>query len=112
MIGGSAFAPADVSSAVASSRISGCSNSIRTGTCLPNDSPSRWTSLVASSELPPSSKKLSDALICSIPSSSATTPATWSSVAVVSGSTLRSDERSVGAGNADRSSFPTGVSGT
>ena len=87
------------------------SKTARSGSSTPNTCRTREITRVASSECPPSSKKLSSAPTRSRPSTSAHTPASTSSVGV-RGATYRSSAgASSGAGSALRSSLPLGVSG-
>src|ERR1044072_7197862 len=60
----------------------GCSNRIRTGASTPNASRTRDITCVASSECPPSAKKLSYTPTCSTRSTTAQIPASTSSAGV------------------------------
>nr|WP_155289537.1 MULTISPECIES: hypothetical protein [Rhodococcus] len=101
--------PAACSTRTASSATVDASNSMRTGTVASSATPSRETTWVAISELPPSSKKSSSSPTRSTPRTSAKTSATISSIGVVGARKSRTSN--TGAGSARRSSFPLTVSG-
>ncbi len=88
------------------------SKSARSGISVPSAACARATTRVASSECPPRSKKFSPTPTRSTPSTSAQIPASTSSVTVRGATYASSAPPYSGAGNAFRSSFPTGVSGS
>ncbi|SLI65838.1 Uncharacterised protein [Mycobacteroides abscessus subsp. abscessus] len=90
----------------------GASNRSRSATVAFSAALTRATTLVALSELPPSSKKEWSTLTRSVPSTSANTSATARSTAVRGARYGRCDTVKSGTGRALRSSLPTGVSGT
>ncbi len=92
----------------------GASNRVRSGTSAPNASRMRETTRVASSECPPTSKKLSCAPTRSSRSTSAQIPARISSAGVrgaVKPSSVAEPD-AAGAGRARRSTLPLDVSGS
>ncbi|WFR71791.1 hypothetical protein P9209_24095 [Prescottella defluvii] len=99
------------SARAASAAAVGCSNSSRMPSAVPSTALTRAMSRVASSELPPRSKKLSSTDTRSRPSSSANTPTTFSSTGFDGARNSRVETNS-GTGSARRSSLPPAVTGS